>query len=97
MPSNYGKSVGPSPLVSGGEVVQIGLRPGQLDAHVRPNCLVLRCEANMDDQGNNPIFEFYFNDEDAEILMKVAAIAARKSEPYWLHQIDRVMEEDDGV
>lgn len=67
----YGKDIGPSEIVHGGRVFQIGSRPGQLDAHVRPNCLVLRCEHEA-----GPL-EMSFNDEDAAILEHVARIAAR--------------------
>lgn len=82
-PSGYGEDIGASSLVAAGRVIQIGSRPNRLDAHVRANCMVLRCEPEQGDGGENEQpMEFSFNDEDAEILMRAAAVAARKSKAY---------------
>ncbi len=72
-----------SEIVTGGHVYQIGSKPGTLDAHVRPNCLVLRCEAGQGLPGRGPDepMEFLFNDEDASLLVHVAMIAARHCTP----------------
>lgn len=67
----FGRVLGESEIVKGGLVVQIGPRPGKLDAHVRTNMLILVCD--------DPPMEVAFNDEDAEILLRVASVAARRT------------------
>ena len=70
---SYGRIIGDSPIVARGVVVQIGTVRGMLDAHVRSNMLVLRCET----VGDQP-WEMSFNDEDAAILLQAAMVAARQ-------------------